>query len=69
MYKTSDVNHVYEEFGRLLGEAGSVQSYWEGPTETSLYLYGPSYDTMLARIQDFLDSYPLCQRARLEKIA
>lgn len=69
VYHSSDVNHVFSEFDRLLGENGSVQSYWEGPTETALYLYGPSYDAMVGCLRDFLDSYPLCRMARLEKIA
>lgn len=69
VYADCDVNHIYSEFDRLLGAAGKVHSYWNGPTETALYLYGPSHDAMVDSIKPFVESYPLCQKARLEKIA
>jgi hypothetical protein len=69
VYEQSDFGFVYEELRRLLGNEGRVVSHWQGPTETALYLYGRSVDTMLARIRPFLDTYPLCARARTVKIA
>ncbi|MDJ0936041.1 MAG: hypothetical protein QNJ06_17875 [Kiloniellales bacterium] len=69
VYETCDLDTVYEEFGKLLGAQGRVQSHWQGPIETALYLYGPSCAAMRAAIQPFLASYPLCQKARLEQIA
>jgi hypothetical protein len=42
-YQECDVNFVYSEFDRLLEGIGSVHSYWEGPTETALYMYGESF--------------------------
>jgi hypothetical protein len=69
VYEQSDFGFVYEEFGRLLGNEGRVVSHWQGPTETALYLYGRSVETMLARIRPFLDTYPLCAKARTVKIA
>jgi hypothetical protein len=69
VYETCDLNVVYEEFGKLVGSAGRVVSHWQGPQETALYLYGPSADAMLAHIRPFLDSYPLCQKARVVKLA
>jgi hypothetical protein len=68
VYEECDLNVVYDEFGRLVGSAGRVVSHWQGPRETALYLYGPSADAMLARIRPFLDSYPLCQKARVVKL-
>jgi hypothetical protein len=68
VYEECDVNVVYEEFGRLVGSDGRVVSHWQGPQETALYLYGPSADAMLARIRPFLDTYPLCQKARVVKL-
>lgn len=68
VYAQSDVNFVYDELGRLLGDEGRVVSHWDGPRETALYLYGRSADTMLSRIRPFLDSYPLCQKARIVTI-
>ena len=69
VYEDCDFDTIYEEFNKLLGDKGRVQSCWDGPTESALYLYGPSHDAMLDCIRPFLDSYPLCQKARLEKIA
>lgn len=69
VYAECDSNVVFAEFGRLLADAGSIHSWWQGPRETAFYLYGPSFDAMKALILPFVDSYPLCQRARLEKIA
>jgi hypothetical protein len=69
VYAECDIDFVYSEFNRLLGPDGKVHSHWQGPTETALYMYGPSYETMKKRIAGFLSSYPLCQRARVVQIA
>lgn len=69
VYQTSDVNVVYQEFNRLLEPDGAIQSYWEGPRETGLYMYGRSFAAMKDRLADFIASYPLCQRARVVRIA
>jgi hypothetical protein len=69
VYKECDVNVAYAEINRLLGDGGSIQGHWQGPSETALYLYGNSADEMRARIDRYLNEYPLCQRARVVKIA
>ena len=69
VYKECDVNFVYSEFNRLLGELGSIHSYWQGPRETALYLYGQSATAMQTALDGFLTTYPLCQRARVVQIA
>lgn len=69
VYEKCDSNVVYNELEDALGEAGGIHSWWQGPRETAFYLYGPSFDTMKQRILPFVDSYPLCQQARIEKIA
>ena len=70
VYKNCDVNFLYEEIERLLGDFknGHIASHWEG-TETALYLYGVSFDEMHSRIKPILDTYPLCQKCRVVKIA
>ena len=68
-YRDCDVNFVYSEFNRLLEGLGAVHSHWQGPTETALYMYGTSYEAMHTALTGFLASYPLCERARVEKIA
>ncbi len=69
VYAECDANEVYAAFSRLLGDEGSVHSWWQGPSDTALYMYGPSFARMQALLQDFIASYPLCQQARLVQIA
>ena len=69
VYAQCDINHVWEQIERLIEGVGSIQSYWQGPTETALYLYGDSELDMRGRIAGFMAEYPLCERARYERIA
>ena len=69
VYRDCDVNYVIDEFNRLLGDNGAFRGYWEGPRETALFCYGASYDRMKTALAPFLQSYPLCEGARVEKIA
>jgi hypothetical protein len=69
VYQKHDINEVYDEINRLLGECGDIAGYWEGPTETALYLYGYSVEEIHRLIADYMASHPLCQRARFETIA
>jgi len=68
VYQTCDVNELYEELNRLLGDRGDIQGHWQAPTETALYLYGYSADEMRSLIAEKLANYPLCQKARVEVI-
>lgn len=69
VYQQCDVNFVCDELDRLLGEEGALQSHWEGPTETALYLYGASFEEMRKRIAPLVKDYPLCQKCRIVQIA
>ncbi len=69
VYANSDINFVIDECNRLLTGAAFVNSHWQGPSETALYMYGKDFDAMRQRIEPLLDSYPLCQKCRVEKIA
>lgn len=69
VYAKCDSNVVYNELEDALEGTGSIHSWWQGPRETAFYLYGPSFDTMKQLILPFVESYPLCQKARIEKIA
>jgi hypothetical protein len=42
-----------------------MQSWWQGPRETALYLYGPSAAHMAELIADVLAVFPLAQRCRV----
>ena len=69
VYQNCDFNYVYEEINRRLAECGEIQGYWQGPTETALYLYGDSIEGMKAAIAELMAEYPLCQKVRYEAIA
>jgi len=69
VYRVCDVNDVYDEINRLLGDRGAIQGHWQGPRVTALYLYGNSADEMRSLIAGYLAEYPLCQRARVVTIA
>lgn len=65
VYRDCDSNFVVSELDRLLNGHGSVESHWQGPTETALYVYGDSISVMKPLIADLLASYPLCRGARV----
>ncbi len=65
VYRDCDSNFVVSELDRLLSGHGIVESHWQGPTETALYVYGDSIAAMKPLLADFLASYPLCRGARL----
>ncbi len=69
VYRECDFDTVYQEFNRLLGSEGTIHGDWQGPTETALYMYGRSFEVMKNCLKSFLNSYPLCQKARVVQIA
>lgn len=69
VYASCDSNVVYDELDRLVAPGARVLSYWQGPTETAFYLYGESFAGMRSAIEGFVSSYPLCQKARIERVA
>jgi hypothetical protein len=69
VYAASDINFVFEEVNRLVAPQAKIYSYWEGDGETALYVYGKSFTVMRSRLAEILVSYPLCQQARVERIA
>lgn len=69
VYENSDSNFVFSELDRLTEGTGRVYSYWQGSTETALYLYGTSFLKMKSMISELVENYPLCQKCRIEQIA
>jgi hypothetical protein len=65
VYADNDVNDLIAALLDALGDEGELQSYWEGPRETALYLYGPSATRMGELIAGVLDGFPLAQRCRV----
>ncbi len=68
VYATHDVNELLDDLQDSLGDTGGLQSYWEGPDDTAVYLYGPSAELMLIRVSDLLAKHPLAQMSRVEPI-
>jgi hypothetical protein len=69
VYETGDINEVVEELDTLLEGVSSFDDFWEGGTETALYAYGVSFDQMKAIIDPYVARHPLCQLARIARIA
>lgn len=69
VYKECDSNFVLSELSGLIGYDGNVQRYWQGNTETALYFYGESFVEMNRAISEFINTYPLCEGARIVQIA
>jgi hypothetical protein len=44
---------------------GEIRGSWVGPSETSIYMYGPDAESMFSHIEPILATYPLCQNARI----
>jgi hypothetical protein len=65
VYATNDVNDLVAALLSSLGDEGHLQSYWQGPRETALYLYGPSAARMNDLIADVLARFPLAQGCRV----
>jgi hypothetical protein len=67
VYEQSDVNVLAGAIGAALenGTLGELRDYWEGSTETALYLYGPNAERVFAAVEPVLRGYPLGQNARV----
>jgi hypothetical protein len=64
VYASSDIDDLIAALAGSLGAEGDMQSWWHGPRETALYLYGPSAARMAELIADVLARFPLAQRCR-----
>jgi hypothetical protein len=51
-----------------LGPYGALFSHWQGPTETALYLYGPSAEQIRELVAPAIAPLPLAQLSRIEII-
>lgn len=65
VYRDCDSNVVVAEIDQRLKGHGEIEAHWQGPTETALYIYGDSIETMKPLLQDFMAAYPLCKGARI----
>src|SRR5690349_9058016 len=65
VYESNDINDLVDAVIAATGDEGDLQSYWEGPTEAALYLYGGSAARMTDLLADLPERFPLAQRWRL----
>jgi len=65
VYADGDVNELIAALLDTIGAEGRMQSYWEGPRETALYLYGPSASRIADLTAGVLPRFPLAQRCRI----
>ncbi len=68
VYQNTDSNFVVSEVKRLINDQTETVRYWEGSEETGLYFYHNSFDEMESKIREFINTYPLCQNARVVKL-
>ena len=69
VYQDNDINDLIDEVQAALAGIGELQSWWEGPTQTVLYLYGRAAATMLDALGPVLAANPLSHNAQLDQIA
>jgi hypothetical protein len=69
VYEACSPQEVWNQCDELLGDVGAVFSFWIGPTETALYMYGTGFNDMKDKIAPCLRDYPLCEKCRIEQIA
>ena len=66
VYEMCTLNELAGLISGGLSSAGAeIRGSWVGRNETSLYIYGPSAETIYDTIEPVLSSYPLCQNARI----
>lgn len=69
VYAQCDINELISRLEELLGPAGRLYSWWEGPEETALYFYGDSFAQMQEAMAGLLAAHPLCQKCRVVQIS
>jgi hypothetical protein len=66
VYQSTNINELADQISAKISPVGgSIRGSWVGPTETSIYIYGPSAETILAQLEPLLRTYPLCENARI----
>jgi len=68
-YKRHTLQAIEDELEQALADEGHVFSHWKGPSETAIYIYGPSFAEMTKRLEALLRAHPLCDKCRVEQIA
>ena len=64
VYADLDFDRLVDDLTTAAGE-GSYHGYWQGPTETGLFFFGPDAEAMFTRIESLLRTMPIGQNARV----
>lgn len=67
VYERYDLATIEDQLTTVLEEAGlgEFDGNETGPTETTLFMYGPDAERLFAGIEKTLRAYPLCKGARV----
>ncbi|TGM87977.1 hypothetical protein EHQ99_00365, partial [Leptospira bouyouniensis] len=65
----SDINDLIEKLNNSIINMGTMQSYWQGETETALYFYGENAEMIRNNFMPIIENYPLCKGCRIVTIA
>jgi hypothetical protein len=68
VYESCDLATIEDQLTEVISqqELGEFDGNEVGPTESTLFMYGPDAERLFAAIEPVLRAYPLCQRARVE---
>jgi hypothetical protein len=69
VYAAHDINEFFDRLHEATSGVGRLQAFWEGRSETAIYVYGPSYADMQAAVADLVATHPLAARSRVVQIA
>ena len=64
VYAELDFDQIVSDLTTAAGE-GSYHGYWQGPTETGLFFFGPDAEAMFVRVDPVLRALPIGQNARV----
>ena len=68
VYADADLQAIVADLQEHLGGIGRMWSYWQGPTETALYFYGPDAAAIRAALEERVAEHPLMQRCRMVEL-
>jgi hypothetical protein len=68
VYKECDLVTIEDRLIEAIdrGRLGEFDGTEVGPTETTLFMYGPDAERLFAAVEGILRAYPLCQGARAQ---
>jgi len=68
IYQECDLATIEDQLIEVIArnKLGEFDGNEVGPSETTLFMYGPDAERLFAGIEPILRGYPLCQGARVE---